>query len=323
MTRRRFLLTSLAAVVGTPLLGEAQQVGKVYRLGWLGLGSQAAAAPLKSVLLDALRERGWNERQIVFEEAFAEGDARRLPSLVRELLSRNVEVIITSGTTAIQAAKDATRTVPIVMMGGGDPVGTGLVQSLAKPGGNVTGISLVGQELSEKTLDLMKQALPSLSVLVLIRQAANPANQFFLNHFEAAGRKLGISVTPLDIRTPEEFASAFTRVKADAGLMLLDPVFYPHRERIADLALKNRLPLVSLGREYAEAGLLFTHGPELTQVVRAVAPYVDKILRGARAGELPIEQPSKLDLVINLKTAKALGLTIPPSLLLRADRVIE
>ena len=321
MDRRRFLLTSLASALATPFGVEAQPATR--RLGWLELATAAASAHNQQILRAALRERGWSDSQIVFESVVAEGRAERLPMLVAELLSRKVAIIVAAGTTAIRAAKDGTNTIPIVMMGGGDPVGTGLVQSIARPGGNVTGVSLLGKELSEKTFDLIKQTLPSIKTLVLIRAAANPANLFFLDQFDAAGRRLGVTVTAVDIRDPEEFPGAFSRIRADAGFILLDPMFFPHRVWIAQLAVQRRLPLVSANRSYAEAGLLFTHGFQYDEVVRAAAPYIDKILRGARPGDLPIEQPNKLDLAINLKTAKALGLTIPPSLLARADQVIE
>jgi putative tryptophan/tyrosine transport system substrate-binding protein len=328
-SRRRFITDFVIALMPLGATASAQEYKAQHaqtrhRVGWLSLGSETASISMQKVLREALRNLGWTgNKEIVFESVFAEGRAERLPSLVAELLSRQVQLIVASGTTAIQAAKEATRTIPIVMLGGGDPVGTGLVQSIARPGGNVTGVSLLGEELSAKTLDLMKQMLPRLGALVLIRAAANPANQFFLNHFDAAGRKLGIRVIPLDIRTPDDFTEVFARLTADAGFILLDPMFSPHRARIAQFAIERRLPLVSADRSFAEAGLLFSHGFQYDEVVRAAAPFIDKILRGAKPGELPIEQPNKLDLAINLKTARALGLTIPPSLLARADQVIE
>jgi len=323
MDRQAFVI-GLASTVAAPLAAEGQQAAQTpRRLGWLALDSEAASTTAQRTLRGALRELGWTEPQIIFESVFADGKAERLPSLVAELLSRRVEIIVTSGTTAIQAAKNGTTTVPVVMMGGGDPVGTGLVQSLARPGGNVTGVSLLGQELAEKNLELIKQAVPHLRTAVLIRAAANPANRFFAEHFEAAGQKLNVRVSALDIREPAELPKAINSVTADAAFMLLDPMFYPHRAQIAELAIQKHLPLVSADSSYAEAGFLFSHGFKFADVVRAAAPFIDKILPGARAGELPIEQPRKLYFVINLKTARALGLTIPPSLLARADQVID
>jgi putative ABC transport system substrate-binding protein len=319
---RRAFMVALSA--GITRAAWAQPAGGVRRVGWLGLASATTTAPVLKVLVDTLRELGWIEGQnILFEAVHADGKAERLPSLVAELRRRKVDLIVTSGTTSISAAKDGAGSLPIVMAGGGDPVGSGFVQSIARPGGNITGVSLLGRELSEKNVDFLKQVVPSATRMALIRAAANPANPFFLEHMAAAGQRVGVRVVAVDIATPDEFENAFARLAADAAFMLMDPMFFPHRHRIAELAVKHRLPVISANRTYAEAGLLMTHGARVEEVFRATAPFIDKILRGAKPGDLPIEQPAKLDLAINLKTARALGITVPLSLLLRADLVIE
>jgi putative tryptophan/tyrosine transport system substrate-binding protein len=325
MDRRRFLLTSLAGTLAAPLAAGAQQSARsVRRVGWLDLGSSTAVAPFQAAFRQSMRELGWVEgATVVYESAFAEGKAELLPPLVADLLARNVDIIVTAGTTAIRAARNATDTVPIVMMGGGDPVGAGFVQSIARPGGNITGVSLLGREFMHKNLDLLKQALPRARTLALIRAAANPANRFFLEHVETAGRQLGIRVSAVDVRDPSEFDDVFGHLAVDAAVILLDPMFYPQRSRIAQLAIQRRVRLMSFDRSFAEAGALLTYGFQFVDIVRAAVPYVDKILKGAKPADLPVEQPTKSELVINVKTAKALGLTIPPSLLARADQVIE
>jgi putative ABC transport system substrate-binding protein len=322
ISRRGFLATAGAIMVTPHSVGA--QPSTIRRVGLLWLGSTEASLPSEAYLRDALGAAGWIDgKNIVIDPVRAEGKAERLPALVAELIRRKVDVIVTTGTTAIRAAKNATTFVPIVMAGGGDPVATGLVQSLARPGGNITGVSLLGQELAEKKVDLMKQALPRLKKIILIRAAANPANDFFLEQTSAAARKFGMTVAAVNIHQPDDFESAFERMRGDAAILLLDPMFVPVRKRIAELTIEHHLPLMSSDRMYAEAGALMTHGIIWFEILRATVPFIDRILRGAKPGDLPIEQPRKLDLVINLKTAKVLGLTIPPSLLLRADQVIE
>jgi len=270
-----------------------------------------------------MRELGWVEgKSIAFDWLYADAKPERLSPLVAELLRRKVDVIVTRGTTAIRAAQSATTTVPIVMAGGGDPVGAGLVQSLARPGGNVTGVSLLGQELMEKHVGLLKQLLPALNRVTQIQAAANPANRFFAQYMDAAARKLGMQLVILEIRGPDDLEAAFGRITTDAAFMLLDPMFFAHRHRIAQLAIRRRLPLTTAERTYAEAGFLMTYGAG-AEVLRLTAVLVDKILRGAKPADLPVEQPSRLELVVNLATAKTLGLNIPRELLLQADQVIE
>jgi putative ABC transport system substrate-binding protein len=322
MRRRAFIHGVALGLVAAEWPHTARAQSGVRRVGWLGLSSTEAGN--LRILRQALHERGWIEGQnVVYDSAYADDKAENLPRLVADLLHRKVEVIATAGTTSIRAAKDATSTVPIVMVGAGDPVGTGLIQSLQRPGGNATGVSLVGQEMAAKTLDLLKQAVPHARIVTLIRAAANTLNRFFLEHMEAAGRKLDLRVVAVDVREPAEFEAVLSRITSDAALMLIDPMFFVHRHRVAELAINRRLPLMTMMRQYAEAGFLLSYGVDYAAIVRMAAAYVDKILRGAKPADLPVEQPSKFDLIVNLKTAKALGLTIPPAILLRADRVIE
>jgi putative ABC transport system substrate-binding protein len=209
------------------------------------------------------------------------------------------------------------------MAGGGDPVGAGLVQSLARPGSNVTGVSLLGQELMEKNLGLLKQLLPALSTVTLIRAAGNPANRFFSQQMDTAARRLGVRLAILDVHGPDDLEAAFGRIIADAAFMLPDPMFLANRRRIAELGIRRRLPLMTAERAFAEAGLLVTYGAGFAEVFRLSAAFVDKILRGAKPADLPVEQPSQLELVVNLATAKALGLSVPQAILLQAGQVID
>jgi putative ABC transport system substrate-binding protein len=319
--RRCFVVALAAGVLATSSGASADE--RRRRVGWLDLGTAANTRP-REILPSRLRELGWVEgKNIAFDWLYADAKVARLSSLVAELIRRKVDVIVTAGTTAIRAAKDATTTVPIVMAGGGDPVGAGLVQSLARPGGNVTGVSLLGQELMEKNLGLLKQLLPALSTVTLIRAAANPANRFFAQNMEAAARRLSVRLAVLDVHRPDDLEATFGRITSDAAFMLLDPMFTPHRRRIAELAIRRRLPLMTAERAYTEAGFLVTDGAALPEVLRLTAVFVDKILRGAKPAELPVEQPSHLELVVNLATARAVGLSIPPAILLQADQVID
>lgn len=319
--RRSFLAAPALGALAESSRGSADE--RLRRVGWLELGTGASTQP-REILPSRLRELGWVQgKSIAFDWLYADAKAKRLAPLAAELLRRKVDVIVTTGTTAIRAAKDATTTTPIVTAGGGDPVGAGLVQSLARPGGNVTGVSLVGQELMEKNLGLLKQALPALSTVTLIQAAANPANRFFAQHMDAAGRKLAVRLAVLDIHGPDDLEAAFGRITTDAAFILLDPLFCAHRRRIAQLAIRRRLPLMTGERTFAEAGFLLTYGARFTEVLRLAAVFVDKILRGAKPPDLPVEQPHDLELVVNLATARALGLTIPPGILLQAGQVIE
>jgi putative ABC transport system substrate-binding protein len=322
MDRRRFLTALAGGALAAPSRVGAND--RLRRVGWLDLATAAGNTRAREVLPSRMRALGWVEgRNIAFDWLYADAKPERLSPLVAELLRRKVDVIVAPGTTAIRAAQTATTTVPIVMAGGGDPVGAGLVQSLARPGGNVTGVSLLGQELMEKHVGLLKQLLPGLSALAMIRAAANPANSFFAQYMDAAARKRDVQLVILDIRGPDDLEDAFGRITADAAFLLLDPMFLAHRHRIARLAIRRRLPLVTAERRYAEAGFLMSYGPSGVEVLRLTAVLVDKILRGAKPADLPVEQPSRLELVVNLATAKTLGLNIPREIRLQADQVID
>jgi putative ABC transport system substrate-binding protein len=266
-------------------------------------------------------------RNVTIEYRFADGRPERLPALAAELVRLKVDIIVAPNPAATEAAKHATTTVPIVMMGVYDPVRSGLVASLARPGGNITGLSATASpEIVGKLLELLREVAPKVSRVAVLRNPTNPDAADFSRAVERAARALRVELQVLDVRVPNELDSAFaamTRDRASALLLLADTMFLLHRTRIATLAAKHRLPTVAGSRDLADAGLLMTYGASVAYAFRHAATYVDKILRGAKPADLPVEQPTKFELVINMKTAKALGLTIPPSLLLRADRVIE
>ena len=319
------LIVPLAlGILLVPLAAEAQQPSKVFRIGVLA----TARAPLSEAFLQGLRELGYVEGQnIIIEWRFSEGRAEQLPVLAAELVRLKVDLIVASGTPAALPAKNATRTIPIVMLAVGDPVGSGLIASLARPGGNITGLTLLaGMEIVGKHLELLKEAVPKISRVAVLLNPANQSHVLRLREVEVAGRSLGVQLQVLEARGPEEFDGAFaamTRERAGALFVFADPVFLRDRTRLADLAAKRRLPAVYELKEHAEAGGLMAYGASLPHMWRRAATYVDKILKGAKPADLPVEQPTKLELVINLKTAKALGLTIPPSILVRADQLIE
>jgi len=326
--RRIGLAVALVVSLTLAPLGTAtaQPPEKVPRVGYLNPGS--ASDPLRQRRLDAfrqsLRELGYVEGQnIAIESRWAEGKYDRYPALAADLVRLKVDVIVAQSGAATQATQQATRTVPIVM----DPVGSGIVSSLARPGGNVTGTSVMAPDLVGKQLELIKEVVPKVSRVALLRHPANPASATYLRGAEAAARILGVRLQTLDARNPQEIDSAFaamTRERAGALLIFPDTLFGTQRRQIAELAAKTRLPAIHGGMsEYAEAGGLMAYSPNNLDLERRAATYVDKILKGAKPADLPVEQPTKFELVINLKTAKALGLTIPPTVLLRADQVIE
>jgi len=324
LSRRRLLQTATASLLAAPLAAEAQQAGRVHRIGFLG--ASAEAAPLRG-LHEGLRELGYvQDRNIVFEYRFAQEKNERLPALAPELVRSKVDVIVAHASPATRAAKQATSTIPIVMVSVSNPVGTGFVASLARPGGNVTGLSNNDAGLGVKRLQLLKDALPKPSRTAVVKNPANPAAEPQFRETEAAARSLAIEVQPVDVRDPKELDAAFSvmaKARVGAFTVIPDPLFLRERKRIADLALMKRLPSVFARHENVEAGGLMSYGTSLTDLFRQAATYVDKILKGAKPGDLPVEEPTTFELVINLKTAKALGVTIPPSLLLRADQVIE
>ena len=324
------LLTILVAVavLVVPLAGEAQQAASP-RIGWLGTSSLSdpRVPPNIQAFRQGLRELGYVEGQnIAIEFRWAEGKYDRLPGLAAELVRLKVSIIVATSSNAIQVAKQATDTIPIVMASVGDPVAVGFVASLARPGGNITGISNMEPDLVGKQLELLKEILPKVSRVALLWNPANPGDAALLRQAQDAARALGIRLQPLGVRDLGEIDSAFAATsteRAGAVIVLADTVLVDHRTRIADHALRRRLPTVFGVSQFAEAGGLLAYGPSLADGFRRAALYVDKILKGAKPADLPIAQPTKVELVINLETAKALGLAIPQTLLLRADRVIQ
>jgi putative ABC transport system substrate-binding protein len=325
----RIVLGVLAlALLAPPLAAEGQPAGKVRRLGYLSAGSPPGNPRLIEAFRQGLRDLGWAEGQnVAIEYRFAEGRFDRLPGLAAELVRLTVDVIVASPLPAALAAKSATGTIPVVFMGVADPVGQGLVASLAVPGGNVTGLSFsVGPDIFGKDLELLKDAVPRLRHVAVLSNPASQGQRLILSNVKSAARSLGLQLQLLEARGPEEFDGAFAamaRERVGALFVVTDPAYSPHRARLAELAAKSRLPSIFTQREDAEAGGLISYGPRLSDLWRRGATYVDKLLKGARPADLPVEQPTKFELVINLKTAKALGLTIPPSVLARADEVIQ
>ena len=314
-------------VLAVPLTAGAQQAGKVSRIGLLGIGA-GAASPGFAALRQGLRERGFVEGQnLLIEDRSALGHYTELPDAVAALLRFNVDVIVTQGSTATQAARKATNTTPIVMIAAAaEPRESGLVASLAHPGGNVTGLTSVGFELYAKRLALLKEAVPGVSRVATLLSHDSPASVLAFNDAQQAARSLGLRLQRVDVRGPEDFEKAFaslTPERSGALAPLPSSMLRAHRARLVELAARYRLPGIYEYRGFADAGGLMSYGIDIVELFRRAASYVDKILKGAKPGDLPIEQPTKFELVINLKTAKALGLTIPPSLLQRADQVIE
>jgi putative tryptophan/tyrosine transport system substrate-binding protein len=326
MNRRAFV-TGLGAVLAAPLAAEAQQAPKAPRIGVLHPGAPAAASQLVAAFKQGLREHGYVEGQnIVVERRFAEARAERLSDIAAELVRLKVDVIVTASDVGIAAVKQQTETIPIVMANSTDPVGTGFVASLARPGGNVTGLSNISPELSAKRLELLKEAVPGLSRVAIMWSPDVRGAVLDYKETENAARSLRLQLQSAEVSRADDFSRAFSALtirRAEALIVAGSPLTYINRGQIASLAQKNRLPSMSTQREFAYAGGLITYGPNLAEQWRRAATYVDKILKGAKPGDLPVEQPTKFELVINLKTAKALGLTIPPSLLRRADQVIE
>jgi putative ABC transport system substrate-binding protein len=315
------------ALLAAPLTAGAQQAPKAPRIGVLHPGAPAAASQLVAAFKQGLREHGYVEGQnIVVERRFAEARAERLSDIAAELVRLKVDVIVTASDVGIAAVKQQTETIPIVMANSTDPVGTGFVASLARPGGNVTGLSNISPELSAKRLELLKEAVPGLSRVAIMWSPDVRGAVLDYKETENAARSLRLQLQSAEVSRADDFSRAFSALtirRAEALIVAGSPLTYINRGQIASLAQKNRLPSMSTQREFADAGGLITYGPNLAEQWRRAATYVDKILKGAKPGDLPVEQPTKFELVINLKTAKALGLTIPPSLLRRADQVIE
>ncbi|HKW90881.1 MAG TPA: ABC transporter substrate-binding protein [Methylomirabilota bacterium] len=325
MDRRRFIGTLAGGLLAAPLAAQAQQ--GVYRIGYLTVPGRESAHSVADAFELALRDLGWiNGKNVVVDYRFANNDMERVASFAGELVQARPDVIVAGANAAVAALKNATQTIPIVMFLAADPVRSGLVASLARPGGNITGLTVTtGPELYGKQLQLLKSAFPKISRVAIVANRASPVYAGAVREIEIATHALGLRQQIVEIRAPEEFEVAFATLarRAEAIFVPADSLFYQYRVRIAQLAVKTRLPAMWGLREQAEAGGLMAYATDLHDLGRRAATYVDKILRGAKPANLPVEQPTKFELVINLKTAKALGLTISPSLLARADQVIE
>ncbi len=323
MTLRKLLVAILAlAIFGAALAADAQQPKRVARIGWLGI----ARSPLEEGFKLGLLDLGWIEGQNVIIEWRYAGKVERLPEMAAELVRLNVDVILAPSSTQVRAARQATSTIPIVFASHADPVGVGDVVSLARPGGNITGVSQLLTDLSPKLLQLLKEAVPGAARIAVLWNPTTPSHPPALKAMEEAARILGVRLQTLEARGPEDFDSAFAamdRERAGALLVVPSPMSFFQRERLAELALKHRLPAMSALRENAEAGGLMSYGPDLYKMFRRSAALVDKILKGAKPADLPVEQATEFELVVNLKTAKALGLTLPQSVLVRAADVIQ
>ena len=320
-----YIMTLTLSLLMTPLCSDAQPPGKVYWIGWLALGSPSNRD--LDGFQQGLRELGYVEGQnIVIEYRWAEGNVDHLGTLATDLVRRHMDVIMAVGAAATRAAQQATSTLPIVMVTGTDAVAQGFVGSLARPGGNITGIAGLGVELSGKRLELLKEVVPTISRIAALWNAANAAGAPFLHATQAAAQALGVELHVLEVRTSDEFEGAFaaaTRGRAEALIVMPDAFLTDHLTRIVDLAQRHRLPGMYPDREYVDAGGLMVYNALIADRNHRAAAYVDKILKGAKPADLPVEQPTKFTLVINLEAAKAIGLTIPPSVLFQADEVIQ
>jgi len=327
MDRRRFLLTSLASVVAARGAVEGQEPGKLARVGILAPRTRSGAAPFIDAFVHGMRELGWVEgKTVAFEFRFAEGQLDRLADLAAELVHLKVDVILASATPPAVASRNATRTIPIVIAAGADPVALGLVASVTRPGGNITGLAYdVDLQIVTKALELLKEAVPKVRRVAILWNPNNPGHALAVKRIKA-GAPRGLQLQFLQARGPDEFETAFAamaRERTEALLVIQDSVFGLNRSRLQEFVSKSRLPAMFGSHEHAELGGLMSYSADLREIFRRAAIYVDKILKGAKPGDLPIEQPTKFELVINLKTAKALGLALPPSLLARADQIIE
>ena len=326
MQRRQFIIL-FGSAAGWPLAVRAQEPLKVPTIGFLGAESASTDQQVFDAFREGMHEHGYVEaKNVAFVERWAEGRSERFPQLIDELLSLKVNVILAISAPAALAAKHETATIPIVFIAS-DPLGSGLVASLARPAGNLTGFSVfLGDEFSSKWLEFLREAVPTISRVAVLWNPTNPASSHYMTVLQRAAEKLGIKLQPQLVNDPNQFESAFAAMvaaQAQALVVVVDPLTLRYRERIIELTIKNRLPTMYGVREFAEAGGLMAYGVHLPDLYRRAAAYVDKILKGAKPSDLPVEQPTKFEFVINAKTAKALGLTIPPKLLVFADEVIE
>src|SRR5436309_3772672 len=327
MKKAVFSIPFVVVLLAVAVIAEPQQPKKVPRIGFQSAASPSAMTPRADAFRQGLRDLGYVDgKNIVIEWRYAEGKLDRLPALAAELVRLKVEVIVASAPPPTRSAKQATATIPIVMSYDDDPVGNGFVASLARPGGNITGLATLAPELSGKQLELMKEIVPRLSRLAVLGSSTRSGNAQSVKETELAAGAFGVKLQYLDLRGPKDIETAFRAAsngRADAVLVLTSSVATSQRTQITDLAIKNRLPAVYDRTEFVEDGGLMTYSVSSTDLFRRAATYVDKILKGAKPADLPVEQPKKFELIINLKAAKQIGLTIPPNLLARADRVIK
>lgn len=324
--KRRDFIALLCGAAAWPLAARAQQPGKLPIIGFLGSLTQSAQSTWTTAFVQRIREHGWIEgRTIGIEYRWAEGRSERFAEIADEFVRTHVDVIVTAGTDAVIAAKQATSVIPIVFGTAADPVRTGLVASLARPGGNVTGLSNQSDDLAGKRLELLREVVPGVRRLAIMANISSRIGLLEMRDVQAAAHTLGLEVVTLEIRRAEDIAPAIEGVKgrADALYVVTEPLANTNRNQINTLALAARLPTLHGQRPYVKAGGLISYGANIPELFRRAADFVDKILRGAKPADLPVEQPTKFDLVVNMETAKALGLTIPESFLLRADEVIE
>ncbi|HSE89382.1 MAG TPA: ABC transporter substrate-binding protein [Candidatus Binatia bacterium] len=327
MKRKITLFTLCAMLFALTFSATAQQPTKVSQIGYLAPASPSAMSARVESFREGLRELGYVEgKNIIIEYRYAEEKLDRLPALAAELLRLKVDIIVTGGPTSTRAAKEATVTIPIVMTQDPDPVGNGFIASLARPGGNITGLSNLVSDLSGKQLELLKEAIPKLSRVAVLGTSTIPGHPQLLREVKLSAEAFRVKLQYLDVLGPKDIGPAFRAAgkgRAGALLVLASPVFFSQRPQIAELAAKSRLPAIYINLEYVEAGGLMSYGASITDNYRRAATYVDKILKGAKAADLPVEQPKKFEFIINLKAAKQIGLTIPPNVLARADRVIR
>jgi putative ABC transport system substrate-binding protein len=327
MRRRDFMVLLIGGTAMWPLRIYAQQSRKIPRIGVLLPGGQVSSSPRTKAFLDGLKDLGYVEgRTIVIEWKWGDDRVDAFPERAAELVRSNVDVIVTGGTPAAKTLKATTQTIPIVMAVVGDPVAAGLVDNLARPGGNVTGFSIVAPELGTKRLELLKEIVPNLSSIAVLLNPKNPQSKIEMKEMQTAARAMGLQLHPAEISTEGELGDAFVAMNqaaAQALILLTDSIFFSERKRIVDLASKYKLPAMYFFQVFVEEGGLMSYGPSDADLFRRAAGYVDRILKGTKPGELPVEQPTKFDLYINLSTAKTLGVTIPESFVARAAKVIE
>ena len=328
MNKKIMLIALTALILAFIHLADAQNPAKVYRIGFLLPSNTSATASRVEAFRQGLKELGYEEgRNFVLERRYGESKMGRLPELAGELVRLRVDLIVAATDPSIRAVKQTTQTIPIVMATSVDPVGTGFVETLARPGGNITGLTLMAPELGTKRLELLKEAVPKISRVAVLWNPDIPGGPLELKEMEFAARSLQVQLQPLELRDPSQFESVFKSIKSKRADALItfanNAVLFPNRKQIADLAAKNRLPAMYPLGDFVDAGGLIAYGPNSVELYRRAATYVDKILKGAKPADLPVEQPTKFELIINLKAAKQIGLTIPPNVLARADRVIK